>query len=250
MAKFFWPARMLSSVAGSGLRAALPPTVIECFTRVASELSKLPGLLTWQPLKSSTRLAPAIAQPAELGLDLPRRAQLRRAPGTPEGLGLFVWSISFHDDGHLHVGVSLSAEVIADQRERAGGLRGEFYIHGFARFNQLVNLELPREESVDNIGAFHPQDDRLAALEGDHVRSEFEALGGDFYDTRRALRLRAERRAQHDHASQHERKHKTSSVLHQTLPRCSDYLSPPSSTLYFSSSSERDRLQNLLNSVD
>src|SRR5438105_15266107 len=101
---------MLGALEENGLRSFVPPTVIRCFTCVATYVSNFPGGDTLQ-------LASAARSRAENATRAPQYppATLLRSPAL---IGLL------HDvDSHVHGAMIDAAEVIANGHKFRGGVR-------------------------------------------------------------------------------------------------------------------------------
>src|SRR5437879_12647814 len=100
---------MLGALGENGLPSFLPPTVIRCFTCVATYVSNFPG-------GDALQLASAARNKAEIATRAPQYppATLLRSPAL---IGLL------HDvDSHVHGAMIDAAEVIANGDNFAGGL--------------------------------------------------------------------------------------------------------------------------------
>ena len=98
----------------------------------------------------------------------------------PEAPGAFVcsWSGSFHDDQlSSHVFVTLAAENVAEEHERAGFHRPQSQPCGHPRNDVSACVKIWQLEAHGDIERREFEGDGLTSLERDHARIEFKSLG-------------------------------------------------------------------------
>src|SRR5438552_8292773 len=123
---------MLGALEENGLRSFVPPTVMRCFTCVATYVSNFPG-------GDALQLASAARSRAENATRAPQYppATLLASPA-PTAL--------LHDvDSHVHGAMIDAAEVIANGDKFSDRFRCEGYFGCFAGFDVRVNLQWPDE---------------------------------------------------------------------------------------------------------
>src|SRR5437016_8826948 len=119
---------MLGALGENGLPSFFPPTVIRCFTCVATYVSNFPG-------GDALQLASAARNKAEIATRAPQYppAALLRSPAL---------MVLLHDvDSHVHGAMIDAAEVIANGDKFAGGLRHHPNLCGLARLNVGVDFQ-------------------------------------------------------------------------------------------------------------
>src|SRR5438552_4907229 len=167
---------MLGPLGENGLPSFFPPTVILCFTCVATYVSNFPG-------GDALQLASAARSRAE---------NATRAPQCPPATLLASPSpiVLLHDiDSHVHGAMIDAAEVIANGHKFPGGLRRHPNLCGLARLNVGVDFQRADEEAMGYVLAGEPHSDRLTLLQRDLRRDNLEALGGSVHPLGRLIRF-------------------------------------------------------------
>src|SRR6266850_5156358 len=151
---------MFSASAGSGFASAFPPTLTVRLKPCTNAVSTEPGCRTWQPVATAaSRKIRSSAGFAKRSERLPIRL--------------------LHHNGHLHVAVIGSTEVIANRRERPGRVRRDRHVGRVPRLDLRINLQFAHEEPVSYVFAVQSQSYGLALLERDLIRCKPKTLRRD-----------------------------------------------------------------------
>src|SRR5579872_1278229 len=106
------------------------------FAPCTSRVSRVPGVLTWHPMRKNDAATETIARESMACL-----------------LAAFMIVPSLDNNRHIHIAVVGAAEVIADRRERSRLLRCHGYFYGLTGRYLLVQLQGTKEKSVSHVFA-------------------------------------------------------------------------------------------------